>query len=236
MSYPLDVAEVGSLLGDPTRAIIMTMSMDGRAHTAGELAYFAQVTPQTISEHLKRLVEGQLLTVVKQGRHKYFRIESPLVAQMMESLGVVAAIQTPPRHRGASRADDAMRSARLCYDHLAGSLAVMLADSLTAKGYVSLEPDGGAVSEKGRAFFTAAGINLEQPKTGRRAFCRPCLDWTERRFHIAGHTGAALARHFMENRWIERVKDSRAVVISDFGRDRFARVFGLNLDEIQAVA
>ena len=236
MSNPLDLAEVGSLLGDPTRAIIMTVSMDGRAHTAGELAYFARVTPQTISEHLKRLVEGRLLTVVKQGRHRYFRIESPLVAQMMESLGAVAAIQTPPRHRGVSRADDALKYARLCYDHLAGALAVMLADSLTAKGFVSLERDGGAISQEGRAFFNAAGIDLEPPEVGRRTFCRPCLDWTERRFHIAGHAGAALARHFMENRWVERVEDSRAVEVSDFGRDRFARVFDLDLDELQAVA
>jgi len=155
---------------------------------------------------------------------------------MMESLGAVAAIQTPPRHRGPSKADDALKYARLCYDHLAGSLAVMLADALIAKGYVLLEPDGGAVSEKGQAFFKTAGIDLNPPKAGRRTFCRPCLDWTERQFHIAGHAGAALARHFMENRWIERVEDSRAVVILDFGRDRFARVFGLDLDGIHAVA
>jgi hypothetical protein len=153
---------------------------------------------------------------------------------MMETIGAVAAIEAPPRHRPASRADAALREARMCYDHLAGKLAVEIADAMVGRGLLALDADGGEVTPAGFAFFNELGIDLETPRRGRRAFCRPCLDWSERRFHIAGHTGAALATHYVEQKWITRVRDSRAVVLSDAGRTALRGLLGLDLTQAKA--
>src|SRR5437868_3969049 len=186
----IDLAEIGALVGDPARAAIVDALMDGRAQTAGELAFRARISPQTASEHLRRLAETKILAVLKQGRHRYFRIASPLVAQMMESIGAVAAIEAPARRRPASRVDAALREARMCYDHLAGRLAVDIADAMVRRRLLAFDADGGEVTPLGFVFFDRLGIDLETPRRGRRAFCRPCLDWSERRFHLAGYTGA----------------------------------------------
>jgi DNA-binding transcriptional ArsR family regulator len=228
-SNTIDLAEIGALVGDPARAAMLCMLMDGRAQTAGELAYAARVSAPTASEHLRRLTESKLLAVVKQGRHRYFRIATPLVAQMIESMGTVASLQMPPRHRPIRGLDAAMRQARLCYDHLAGRLGVALADALTTRGCVTLGDEGGEVTPKGFTFFARHGIALEPG--GKRAFCRPCLDWSERRFHIAGQTGAALARHCFAQGWIEHVRDGRAVVVTALGREAFADHFGVDSTE-----
>jgi DNA-binding transcriptional ArsR family regulator len=225
----IDLAEIGALVGDPARVAIIEALMDGRALTAGELAYMAGVSPQTTSEHLRRLTETRVLAAIKQGRHRYFRIASPLVAQMMESISVVAAIEAPPRKRPPSRIDTALRDARMCYDHLAGRLAVGIADAMIARRFIALDADGGEVTPAGFAFFNDLGIDLETQKRGRRAFCRPCLDWSERRFHIAGYTGALIARHCENHGWIKRVRDTRAVVLTNTGRDALREL--LDLDE-----
>ncbi len=227
MSNSIDLAEVGALVGDPARAAMLFVLMDGRAQTAGELAYSARVSAPTASEHLKRLTEARLLSVVKQGRHRYFRIASPLVAQMVESIGVVAAIQTPPRTRPIRGLDAAMREARFCYDHLAGRIAVAIADSLTAKGFLALDVDGGEITPAGFSFFNRVGIDLNVSSGSRRAFCRPCLDWSERRFHLAGQVGAALARHGFDHGWIERIRDGRALTVTADGRAALSDLFGI---------
>ena len=229
MLSSIELAEIGSLVGDPARAAILNALMDGRALTAGELAFFARVTPQTASLHLKKLTDANLLAVVSQGRHRYFRLASPLVARMIESIVTVAAIQTPPRYRPRSPTDAALRSARMCYDHLAGRLAVDIADSLAGRGFVLLGEDGGEVSPDGIGFFSAMGIDLGARRT-RRAFCRPCLDWTERRFHIGGFVGAALASHCIDHGWIERGADSRAVAVTAKGRTELWTRLGVDLD------
>jgi DNA-binding transcriptional ArsR family regulator len=236
VSNNLDLAEIGALVGDPARAAILLALMDGRARTAGELAYFARVSAPTASEHLKRLTETNLLSVVSQGRHRYFRIASPLVARMLESIGAVAAVQAPPRHRPIRGLDAAMREARLCYDHLAGRLGVALADALTARGIVKLDAEGGEITPAGFAFFARLGVELKATQRGRRAFCRPCLDWSERRFHLAGQVGAALARHAFEQRWIERVRDGRAVIVTAAGRASLAELLGIRLDAMAEAA
>jgi DNA-binding transcriptional ArsR family regulator len=223
----IDLAEIGALVGDPARAAMIDALMGGHALTAGELAFHARVSPQTASEHLRRLADTKLLAVLKQGRHRYFRIASPLVAQMMESIGAVAAIEAPPRSRPVSRADAALREARMCYDHLAGRLAVEIADAMIRRGFLALDADGGEVTPTGFQFFDDLGIDLETPRRGRRAFCRPCLDWSERRFHIAGYTGAALARHCESQGWIKRVRDSRAVTLSAAGSEALASLLGV---------
>jgi DNA-binding transcriptional ArsR family regulator len=187
------------------------------------------VTPQTASLHLKKLTDANLLAVVSQGRHRYFRLASPLVAQMIESIVTVAAIQTPPRHRPRSPADAALRSARMCSDHLAGRLAVDIADALARRGLVLLGDEGGEVSPEGFAFFGGMGIDLGARRT-RRAFCRSCLDWTERRFHIGGFVGAALASHCIGHGWVERIRDSRAISVTAQGRTELWHRLGVDLN------
>jgi DNA-binding transcriptional ArsR family regulator len=213
-----NIAEVAALIGDPARANMLVALMDGRALTAKELAFVAGVSPQTTSGHLARLVEANLLTCLRQGRHRYHRIASPLVARMLESISLVAAIEAPPRYRPRSPRDDALRLARTCYDHLAGRLGVAIADVMVARRAVVLSDDGGEVTTDGAAFL-ADGFCIDLAKVPRRrAVCRPCLDWSERRPHLAGAIGAALADNCFARGWIERVRDSRAVKITPRGQ------------------
>jgi DNA-binding transcriptional ArsR family regulator len=236
MTGSIGLAEIGAAIGEPARAAILTALMDGRALTAGELAYFARVTPQTASEHLRRLCELRLLAVLQQGRHRYFRLASPLVAQMVESIGVVATVQAPPRYRPASRVDAAMRAARMCYDHLAGRLAVDIADRMIERAYLALDPEGGELTPAGSRFLAGLGVALPKEAAARRAFCRPCLDWSERRFHLAGYVGAALARHCLDQSWVARVRDSRAVLVTETGRSAFSEAFGVEIAAEKAAA
>jgi DNA-binding transcriptional ArsR family regulator len=222
------IAEVAHLVGDPARANILAALMDQRALTASELAYAAGVSPQTTSSHLGKLAEARLLQVEKQGRHRYYRLASPLVAQMLEAVMAVAA-HSPPRHRPPSRLDAEMRTARTCYDHLAGRLGVGLADSLVTRGFVVLETDGGEVTPAGLTFFDELGIDLALPTGSRRVFCRSCLDWTERRHHLAGHVGACLMRHCFDRGWLQSKRDSRAVTVTPKGSRQMAETFGISL-------
>jgi DNA-binding transcriptional ArsR family regulator len=217
MSNSLEIAEIGALLGDPARAAICEALIDGRALTAKELAFRARVTPQTASAHLRRLTEANLLGMIRHGRNHYFRIASPSVAQMIEAIGAVAATHAPPRYRPTGPRDAAMREMRLCYDHLAGRLAVEMADAMTTLQLLRLETDGGEITPNGFRFFEALEIDLVGSSTNRRAFCRPCLDWSERKFHVGGSAGAALARHCFAQGWMELRRDSRAVSVTAEG-------------------
>ena len=224
------MAEVAALVGDPARAHILDLLTDGRAFTAGELAYAARVSPPTASAHLGKLVEARLLTVIKQGRHRYYRLASPLVSRMLEGIMAVAAIETPARHRPRTPRDEAMRLARTCYDHLAGRLGVALCDSLIADARVILSDDGGELTDRGAAFLRDWGIDLDAAQRGRqRVFCRPCLDWTERRPHLAGALGQRLAQRCFALGWIEHLRDSRAVAITARGRSGLRDTFGFDL-------
>jgi len=223
------IAEVAALVGNPARANVLLALLDGQALTASELAYAAGVSPQTTSGHLAMLREANLLTVAKQGRHSYYKLASPLIGQMLEGIMAVAA-DGPQRYRPRWRGDDALRTARTCYDHLAGKLGVALADALTAHDQVVLSDDGGIVTPTGEEFLGSFGIDVGALAPAKRAFCRPCLDWSERRPHLAGAVGAALARHCFALGWVTRVRDSRAVAIPPKGRDGFAKTFGITLD------
>ncbi len=224
MSNTTRMASVAALLGDPARANILAALMDGRALTAKELAFAAHVSPSTASGHLARLTEASLLAGEKQGRHRYFRLASPLVGQMLESIMAVAGPET--RTPVAWRGGEALRTARTCYDHLAGRLGVAMADALSEAGHLTLSPDGGEVTQSGQAFLRNFGA---EPPPGKRLFCRPCLDWSERRPHIAGRLGAALATRCLDLGWITRQRDSRAVTITDTGRQGFAESFGIRI-------
>ncbi len=216
------IAVVAALLGDPARANILTALLDGGALTAKELAFAAHVTPQTTSGHLGKLTDSGLLTVERQGRHRYFRLATPLVGQMLESIMAFAGAVSPRAWRGGA----ALRTARTCYDHLAGRLGVALADALTEAGHVTLSADGGEVTECGHAFLHDFGA---EPVAGKRVFCRPCLDWSERRPHIAGRLGAALACRCFDLGWIARQRDTRAVAITPEGREGFAERFRIKV-------
>lgn len=224
------MAEVAALVGDPARANILETLLDGRAFTATELAFAARVSPPTASAHLAKLTEARLISVLKQGRHRYYRLASPSVARMLESIMAVAAFETPSRYRPRTTRDEALLTARTCYDHLAGRLGVAIADSLVARSRLVLGDDAGEVTEEGIRFLRKIGIDpASLPHKSPRIFCRPCVDWTERRAHIAGVLGAALTRRCFELGWIERRRDSRAVAVTAGGRDGFRDLFGLDL-------
>jgi DNA-binding transcriptional ArsR family regulator len=220
------MAEIAALVGDPARANILGALFDGRALTATELSYAASVSPQTTSGHLAKLTQARLLTVVKQGRHRYYRLATPLVAQMMETIMAVAA-ESPPRYRPRSPREDAMRLARTCYDHFAGRLGVAIADSLCARGHVILGDDGGQVTETGLAFLRDLGAQFSKPS--RRPFCRHCLDWTERRPHLSGMVGASIAIRCFDLGWVERERNPRVLKITPKGREGFRRAFDFSI-------
>lgn len=221
------IAETAALMGDPSRANMLAALMDGRARTATELGLAAGVAPSTASGHLAKLVEGQLISVLSSGRRRYFRLTSPAVARALETL-MGLAIDGPPRYRPKSRCDEAMARARTCYDHLAGKLGVALADALAKREQVILNEEGGLVTDAGRAFLTSLGVRIDG-RSGRRPLCRACLDWTERRWHIGGVIGAAIADRCFELRWIERQKHDRSLTITPSGQQAFEEMFAIRL-------
>ncbi len=226
MSDVTDLAVIAALLGDPARAAMLQALMDGRALTAKELAFAAHVSPQTASGHLARLTEANLLSVAAQGRHRYFRLASAAVAEMVEAIMAVASQTRPEPRRTAWKGGEALRTARTCYDHIAGRLGVAITDRLIACEHVVLTPDGGEVTEAGLGFLGSFGA---APEPGKRVFCRPCLDWSERRPHLAGRVGAAIACRCFELGWLTRMRDSRAVTITSAGRSGLADTFGIAL-------
>jgi DNA-binding transcriptional ArsR family regulator len=227
MVVAANLVEVAALVGDTARATILAALMSGQALTASELAYIARVSRPTASEHLTKLVEARLIAVTKQGRYRYYRIASPLVARMLESIIAVAAIDVPPRYQPRSIQDDALRFARTCYDHLAGQVGVAIADALVANGHIVLTEDGGELTAAGARFLTEFGADLNA--RGKRVFCRPCLDWSERRPHVAGLVGAEIWRRCLELGWFKRERDSRALRLTTVGRAGLLDTFGIDL-------
>ncbi len=224
-----NMVEVAALVGDTARATMLAALMNGQSLTGSELAYLAHVSRPTASEHLAKLVEARLISVSKKRRFNYYRIASPLVAHMLESIKAVAAIEVPPRYQPRSLRDDQLRFARTCYDHLAGQAAVAIVDALIARGYIVLADDGGEVTASGAQFLTDFGADLQSPSRSRRIFCRPCLDWSERRYHVAGRVGAEICRCCLQRGWFERERDSRALRLSPAGREGLFDAFGVAL-------
>jgi DNA-binding transcriptional ArsR family regulator len=219
------LAIVAACAGDPARASMLQLLVDGRAFTAGELSSVAGVTPQTASGHLSRMVDAGLISVRSQGRHRYYRLSSPTVAQMLEGMMVVAASSAVMTGPG----NEAMRRARSCYDHLAGKLGVGIADRLVDAGHVTLTDQGGEVTRSGTMFFRRIGIDVETTPS-HRAFCRPCLDWSERRYHLAGVLGDRIMHFCFDEGWIKQKPKDRAVAITPLGVRKFREQFGLRLD------
>ena len=202
--------------------------LDGRALTASELAAAARITPQTASSHLAKLTQAGLLAVVRNGRHRYFRLASSTVTNMIDGI-VAVALQKRPRYRPLSDEARALNAARICYDHLAGRLSVDLTDAFVARKYVVLDDDEAAeITTAGVRVFTEFGIELPTRRSARRRACRLCPDWTERRPHIAGAIGAAMTKRYFDLGWMERMKRSHAVIVTPLGRRRFRETFGID--------
>jgi hypothetical protein len=209
---------------------MLTGLMDGRALTASELAQLAGITAQTASSHLMRMTEAGLLQMEKQGRHRYHRLASPAVAQMIEGIMRLAAPATDKKPVRTGPRDAALRAGRTCYDHLAGHLGVSIADALINAGHLDLGPDAGEITPSGIRLFGNAGISVEAiAAKSSRILCRPCLDWSERRPHLAGAIGAALCSHCFDRGWIRRVEGTRAVSVTPDGQRQLRETLGVNL-------
>jgi DNA-binding transcriptional ArsR family regulator len=205
-----DIARIAALFGDPARANMMVALGDGRALTATELAAEAGVTRQTASSHLARLTGSGLVTMQPQGRHRYFRVSDEEVAHAIESLMGLAQAKGGRRTRTGPR-DPALRHARSCYSHLAGELGVALFNGLARRRWIELAGNDVSVSASGRRNFTDFGIDLDDLASQRRPLCRICVDWSERRHHLAGGLGVALLTRITDLKWAKRENNSRIV-------------------------
>jgi DNA-binding transcriptional ArsR family regulator len=224
-----NMVEVAALVGDTARATMLAALMSGQSLTGGELAFLAHVSRPTASEHLAKLVDARVIAMTRKRRFNYYRIASPLVARMLESIKAVAAIEVPARYQPRSARDEALRFARTCYDHLAGQVAVAIADGLVARGYFVLGEDGGEVTSAGTLFLAEFGADLRSQSHGRRIFCRPCLDWSERRYHVAGRVGSEICRCCLQRGWFQRERDSRALRLMPAGVAGLLDTFGVQL-------
>jgi DNA-binding transcriptional ArsR family regulator len=223
-----DIAMVASLVGDPARSNMLTALMTGRALTASELAHQAGVTPQTASSHLSKLEAGGLVEQEKQGRHRYYRLSDPDVAAVLEGLEGLAARAGHMRVRTGPK-DPALRRARICYDHLAGDLGVQMLDSMKTQRLIKQRKQDIEMTAEGERFMTdTLQISADALAHPRRPLCRACLDWSERRHHLAGTLGAAILTRFTELKWATRdtAPGSRVVNFTRSGEKRFAALFG----------
>jgi DNA-binding transcriptional ArsR family regulator len=228
-----DVAGIAGLLADPARVAMLDALMDGRALSAGELARCARVGAPTASAHLRRLLDGGLLAVRAQGRHRYYRLAGPAVAEAMEALGVIAPPR-PVRSLRQSQQAQALRIARTCYDHLAGGVGVAVAEALVRAG--ALRPVGDRdydLTAGGEQLLGGLGVDVAALRRQRRAFARRCLDWTERSPHLSGALGAAVLVRLLDLGWLVRGRVPRGLVLTEAGRDGLVRVVGCDAAVLQ---
>jgi len=220
------IARIAALIGDHARAEILTSLMTGQALTATELAGLAGVTKQTISTHLAKLLDAQLLEVESQGRHRYFRLANRDVAQLLEGLMQVAYRAGAVRLRASPR-EPALRKARICYDHLAGELGVLAFDSLEQRRFLRSNGEELHLTAQGRQFFAQFGVDAKSLADGRRALCRTCLDWSVRRHHLAGALGQAMLDRCFQLGWARRAGRSRVVTFTASGERAFRKQFSV---------
>ncbi|QOS77478.1 helix-turn-helix transcriptional regulator [Paenibacillus sp. JNUCC31] len=230
-AYP-NITVIASLIADPSRAVFLEALLDGRALPAGELAYMAGVTPQTASNHLAKLVEGGLLVVERQGRHRYYRLAGKEIAFLIETMGSIAP---PVQVRSLKQSNQLqhLSFARTCYGHLAGKLGIALCEALLREGYLEESEDEQSkdyqITAKGVQWFNSFGITLEGKTGSRRTLARKCLDWSERRHHISGLLGDELGRRLSELDWTHQKPGSRAVEVTEAGKKGLYEVLGISL-------
>jgi len=221
-----DMIVIAALIGDASRMAMLMSLMGGKSLPAGELAQAARVSKATASAHLAKLVEGGLLRQEASGRHRYYRLAGPEVGQALEAMLVIAPAKAVKSLRESDEQRH-MRHARTCYDHLAGKVGVALTDRLLVLGFLNDSGPDYALAESGRQKLLMFGVRVDPPAGQRRHYARKCLDWSERRHHLAGSLGAAIASRLLELQWLERIPGGRAVRVTEAGRRGLADTFGL---------
>lgn len=224
-----NLVEIASLIGDPSRLTMLLSLLGGKALPAGELARSARISPQTASTHLAKMIKGGLLVQESFGRHKYFRLATTEVATALEALLAISPSK-PIRSLRESNQVQALQLARTCYDHLAGKLGVSLTDKLLEDGFLEKAGKDFLLTEAGKTKFKNFGIEVEKKRNCRRCFARQCLDWSERRYHLAGSLGASLTQRMFELNWIEYLSDGRAIRVTAVGKKGLFDEFGLTLN------
>ena len=212
--------KIAALIGDPVRAKILWALLDGRAYTATELAIYTDTSASNISMHLSKLVTADLLSVQSQGRHRYYNYARPDIALAIEALANL--IPKDKTKKATTMAAKPVEYCRSCYDHLAGTVGVLLTDSLLSQGLILKKDSDFEVSEKGAAWFESLGISIEALRKQKRVFAKACLDWSERRHHLAGSLGAALLTMMLNKGWLRKTQGSRALIVTAKGREMLA--------------
>jgi DNA-binding transcriptional ArsR family regulator len=236
MTDSSNFAATASLLADPARAIMLTALLDGRALPAGELAFAAGITAQTASSHLAKLLQGGILLVETEGRHRYYRLAGSRVAQALEQLGSLRQSMEPRRKALTPQARQ-LRFCRCCYDHLAGQVGVAVAGAMVARDYLRPARDKQfEVTPAGADWFGALGLDLCAIRPTKRGLARQCLDWTERTHHLAGPLGVELMAALCRLGWLRRAKDSRAVAVTPKGWVEFKRQLGVDFNGLSPEA
>ena len=220
--------EIAALIGDPTRAVIMWTLLDGKAFTATELAIIVNTSPQNISMHLAKLVQSDLLCVEKQGRHKYYRFSNKEIAYAIEAMANLIPHSTIPKKNIAEK-HSPIKHCRTCYDHLAGKIGVALTDSLLEQKIIVDNNNVFEISPKGEKWFSDFGINVDEVKKQRRLFLKPCLDWSERRNHIAVSLATSIFDKMVSNDWLRKTNHSRAIIITGKGEKELYEYFKIVL-------
>ncbi|NOU52281.1 helix-turn-helix transcriptional regulator [Pseudoalteromonas sp. JBTF-M23] len=221
-----NIAYLGALVGDVARSKMLTALMSGKALTATELSLEANITPQTASSHLMKLVDSELITVRKQGRHKYFQLKDIQVAELIEKmLNMSASMAHTSIATGPT--DERLKRSRICYDHLAGELGVQLFDTLQSNGWIVEAQDTLTLTQLGLGFFSELGFDIATTKKSRRPLCKACLDWSERRSHLAGYLGKWVLSDVLERKWAHQHLDSRAIEFTSHGLKAFKSKYHL---------
>ncbi len=228
MTLHSNIANIASLLGEPSRANMLTALLDGRFHTAGELAHAASITPQTASFHLARLSEQGWIQTEKHGRYRYYRLAGSETAHKLEQFLAICPVPEV-RSLKQSQQMDRLRYGRTCYDHLAGHVGVSLTEALLQQGRLIVQDGSFEVSEAGVELFTAIGLDVPQLRRKRRAFAHACLDWSERKHHLGGALGYGLLQLCLDRGWIERMSGIRAIQVTADGQQAFRHYFDLEL-------
>lgn len=226
MSSCPDIVKVVALIGDPSRVSILISLLGGKSIPASELARTAKISPQTASSHLRKMVEGGLIIHESIGRHRYFQLASAEIGHALEALLTIAQ---PKQIRSLRESDQlvALRFARTCYDHIAGEIGVALTNRMLELGFIMKSGEDFILSAEGKERLIKFGVNVEETLKSRRHFARQCLDWSEREHHLAGSLGAALTNRLFELKWIKRLPEDRAVLVTDIGIKGFSEEFGL---------
>lgn len=222
-----EFSEVAVLLGEPSRIMMLWHLLGGETRPAGELAFLANISPQSASMHLSKLVAAEMLAVTKKGRNRFYSIARPEVASFVESMAALLPSAGERANFSKAQTSD-FRLARSCYDHLAGTLSVELVAALKKQNFLSAEQDEFVVTERGEKLFADFGINLVELKKQRRSFAKKCLDWSERKHHLAGALGAALFRELLKRKWLARSR-GRTIRLTFDGRKNLDLLFQVKL-------